>query len=69
MTRQRHWRLSLALCADRIERRLGRHLSDDELDRLSLGLDPLQLREMWLRYGGRLEVRGGRLCLSVELRR
>lgn len=66
---QRHWRLSLALCAHRIERRLGRHLTEFELDQICIGGDPLQLRELWLRYGGYLELQQGRLCLSAGLRR
>lgn len=64
----RHWRLVLALIADRIERRIGRQLTDRETDRLLQRGDPLQLREMWLRYGGCLEVREGRLELSRALK-
>lgn len=64
---KRHYRLHLALRAHRIERRLGRHLTDAEADRITFIGDPLALREMWLRYGGRLEVRQGRLCLSRAL--
>lgn len=69
MTGERSWRLTLALRAHRVERRLGRTLTDDELDRLSLGGDPLVLREMWLRYGGRVIPKGGRLGLSATLER
>lgn len=69
MTCPRHWRLALALCAHRIEQRLGRHLTDCELDRLRLGGDRLRMREIWLLSGGRLEVRGGQLCLSETLDR
>ena len=66
-TWRRHWRLAIALMAHRVERRLGRHLTEDEIGRLVLGGDPLVLRQIWLRYGGRLEVRDGALCLSKEL--
>ena len=66
--KRRHWRLVLALVAHRIERRIGRDLSDDELAKLVPPGDPLQLREMWLRFGGRLEVRDGQLQLSRSLK-
>jgi hypothetical protein len=66
---KRHWRLTLALMADRIERRIGRHMTDLELNRLVIGGDPLLLREMWLRYGGTLVVDNGRLELSKDLPR
>lgn len=62
-----HYRLFLAIRAHRIERRIGRYLTDAELDRISFIGDPLLLREMWLRYGGHLEVREGHLCLSSTL--
>lgn len=63
---RRSLRLKNALQADRIERRLGRELTDEEYDRLSRQYDPLGLREMWLRHmpGGRLEVGEGRLELG-----
>lgn len=63
---RRSLRLTNALQADRIERRLGRELTDEEYDRLRFQYDPLALREMWFRYmpGGRLEVREGRLELG-----
>jgi len=63
----RSWRLTDALRADRVERRLGRILTDDELRRLRTPGDELALREIRLRYGGRLEVRRGELRLSREL--
>lgn len=53
----RSWRLSLALRADRVERRTGRRLSDDEYDRLAPGgSDPLVVRAAWLASGGRLRA-------------
>jgi len=55
--------------ADRIERRIGERLTDDEVDRLSLAGDPLVLRETWFHCGGYLVVEDGRLRLSRELRR
>lgn len=69
LNKRRHWRLTLALMADRIERRIGRHLTEHELQRLVIGGDPLLLREMWLRYGGTLIVDNGRLGLSKDLPR
>lgn len=66
---QRHWRLIQALAAHRVERRLGRHLTDAEVERLNLRYDPLALRSLWLASGGWLEARDGRLCLSEGLRR
>jgi len=65
---RRHWRLDLALAAHRIERRLGRHLTDGELDRISWHSDQLHQREIWFRFGGWLEVRDGRLELSRTVR-
>lgn len=63
---RRSLRLANALRADRIERRLGRELTDEEFDRLSRQYDSLMLRQMWLRHmpGGRLEVHNGRLELG-----
>lgn len=64
----RHWRLMLALAAHRVERRIGRPMTDSELQGLDEQRgDPLMLREMWLRYGGYLEARDGRLELSKDL--
>lgn len=67
MTGSRSWRLTLALRAHRVERRLGRTLTDEEFDRLPLGGDALAVRELWLRYGGRVVNKGGRLGLSERL--
>lgn len=61
----RHWRLGLALMAHRVERRLGRHLTDRELARLG-GADGLALREAALNAGYRLVVCGGRIGLGPK---
>lgn len=63
---RRSLRLANALRADRIERRLGRELTNEEYERLYYQYDPLMLRQMWLRHmpGGRLEVRKGQLELG-----
>jgi len=66
----RHWRLILALMADRVERRIGRSLSDAELKRLDAGgawSDRLYMRQQWFQLGGHLEIRAGRLELSRTL--
>lgn len=65
---QRHWRYTQAVRAHRVERRLGHYLTDDQIDRLWVRADALSLREFWLRSGGHLIIKDGRLDLSEGLR-
>lgn len=53
----RNWRVVLAHAGERVERRLGRRLTEDEWQRLEatrFGSNHLELREVAYRYGFRL---------------
>jgi hypothetical protein len=62
----RHWRLDLALKADRVERRLGRWLTSDELQKLAGEIDMLRCRELAVRSGARVVNRGGWLGIAQD---
>lgn len=65
---RRHYRYTDAVRAHRVERRIGRYLTDQELERWQRQwFDKLDSREQWLRLGGRLVIENGKLSLSRDL--
>jgi plasmid stabilization system protein ParE len=70
---KRGWRTIETLAFDRVARELERRglpVTNEDWERFKLArliYDPLTLRAAWRRYGGRLEVRDGRIALAGTL--